>query len=141
MTITTENINQVNTKKNNTEIFCKNNQSSQNQDNQEDPGIKNKKNSVVALKYENGFKAPKVIAKGEGYVAEKILEVAKENDVFIHTDKNLAENLGRLELGSDVPPELFEIVAQIYIFADKIDTILGEEKYKYTENTKNVQKY
>jgi len=86
----------------------------------------NKKNSVVALKYENGFKAPKVVAKGSGYIAEKILEVAQENEVFIHTDENLAENLNKLELGSDVPPELFEIVAQIYIFADKIDAILGE---------------
>jgi len=85
-----------------------------------------KENSVVALKYENGFKAPKVIAKGSGYIADKILEVAQENDVFIHTDENLAENLNKLELGADVPPELFEIVAQIYIFADKIDTILGE---------------
>ena len=100
-----------------------------NQNNQEDPVInnnKNRKNSVVALKYENGFKAPKVIAKGSGYIADKILEVAQENDVFIHTDENLAENLNKLELGSDVPPELFEIVAQIYIFADKIDAILGE---------------
>jgi len=91
-----------------------------------------KDKSVVALKYEKGYKAPKIIAKGSGYVADKILEVAEENDVFIHTDENLAENLNRLELGSDVPAELFEIVAQIYIFADKIDSIIG------AENNKNI---
>jgi len=114
-----------------------------NQNNQDDPVINNsnnKKNSVVALKYENGYKAPKIVAKGSGHVADKILEVAQENDVFIHTDENLAENLNKLELGSDVPPELFEIVAQIYIFADKIDSILGSENNKYTENTRIVQK-
>ena len=90
----------------------------------------NKRKSVVALKYEKGFKAPKVIAKGSGHVADRILEEAERHDVFVHTDENLAENLVKLELGSDVPAELFEIVAQIYIFADKIDSILGEEKNK-----------
>lgn len=99
-----------------------------------------KKNSVVALKYEKGYKSPKIIAKGEGYVAEKILEVAQENDVYIHTDENLAQNLNKLELGSDVPPELFEIVAQIYIFADKIDAILGEEKMKTLNIKENAKK-
>ena len=94
----------------------------------------NQKKSVVALKYENGYKAPKIIAKGSGYVADKILEVARENDVYIHTDENIAENLNKLELGSDVPPELFEIVAQIYIFADKVDSILGEKKRKKNIN-------
>jgi len=86
--------------------------------------------SVVALKYEKGYKSPKVVAKGKGYVADKILEIAEENKIYVHTDENLSENLNRLELGSDVPPELFEIVAQIYIFADKIDEIIGEENLK-----------
>ena len=79
---------------------------------------------VVALKYQKGYRAPKVIAKGSGYTAEKILDIAKENDILVHTDKNLAENLNKLDLGSDIPPELFEIVAQIYSFIDKIDSIL-----------------
>lgn len=108
--------------------------------NQDSSTNKNKKeSSVVALKYEKGYKAPKIIAKGTGYVADKILEVAEENDVFIHTDENLAENLNKLELGSDVPPELFEIVAQIYIFADKIDSVMGEEKEK-AKYIRNIQK-
>ena len=93
-----------------------------------EPGRKPGKNSAVALKYENGFKAPKVVAKGEGYLAERIIAEAGESGVYVHTDEGLAESLGRLELGSDVPAELFEIVAQIYIFADRIDAILGEAK-------------
>ena len=79
---------------------------------------------VVALKYQKVYHAPKVIAKGSGYTAERILNIAKENDILIHTDKNLAENLNKLDLGSDIPPELFEIVAQIYTFIDKIDSII-----------------
>ncbi|MCL2772816.1 MAG: EscU/YscU/HrcU family type III secretion system export apparatus switch protein [Oscillospiraceae bacterium] len=79
---------------------------------------------VVALKYQKGYHAPKVIAKGSGYTAERILDIAKENDILIHTDKNLAENLNKLDLGSDIPPELFEIVAQIYTFIDRIDSII-----------------
>ena len=81
---------------------------------------------VVALKYQKGYHAPKIIAKGRGYTAEKILDIAKENDILIHTDKNLAENLNKLDLGSDIPPELFEIVAQIYTFIDKIDSIITQ---------------
>jgi len=84
-----------------------------------------KKEQVVALKYQKGYRAPKVIAKGSGYAAERILNIAKENDILIHTDKNLAEGLNKLDLGSDIPPELFEIVAQIYTFIDKIDSILS----------------
>lgn len=92
--------------------------------------IKNEK--VVALKYQKGYHAPKVIAKGTGLIAEKILDIAKENDILVHTDENLAENLNALELGSDIPPELFEIVAQIYTFVGKIDSIL-----EYTNNSGN----
>ena len=89
--------------------------------------LKNEK--VVALKYQKGYNAPKVIAKGTGRIAEKILGIAEENDITVHTDENLAENLSALELGSDIPPELFEVVAQIYAFIGKIESIL--------ENTNN----
>ena len=90
--------------------------------------IKNEK--VVALKYDKNYKAPKVIAKGSGYVAEKILDIAARNNIEIHTDKMLAENLNKLDLGDDIPAEMFEIVAKIYAFIDKIDVIVGEAKEK-----------
>jgi len=99
-----------------------------------------KERSVVALKYEKGYKAPKIVAKGKGYLADRILEEAEAHDVLVHTDENLAENLNRLELGSDIPPELFEIVAQIYIFADRIDEIIGEENMKKVQKKRNIGK-
>lgn len=90
----------------------------------------NMNEKVVALKYDKGYKAPKIVAKGSGYVAEQILDIAKKNDILIHTDKSLAENLNKLDLGQDIPPEMFEIVARIYSFIDKIDVILAETKEK-----------
>ena len=88
----------------------------------------NKNEQVVALKYDKNYKAPKVVAKGSGYIAEQILDIATRNDILIHTDKMLAENLNKLDLGEDIPPEMFEIVARIYAFIDKIDVIMGEAK-------------
>ena len=90
----------------------------------------NKNDQVVALKYDKGYKAPKIVAKGSGYVAEQILDAAKRHDIMIHTDKPLAENLNKLNLGEDIPPEMFEIVARIYSFIDKIDVIMAEAEKK-----------
>jgi len=88
----------------------------------------NKNDQVVALKYDKGYKAPKVVAKGKGYVAEQILDIAAQHDVAVHTDKTLAENLNKLDLGENIPPEMFEIVARIYAFIDKIEVIMDEAK-------------
>jgi flagellar biosynthesis protein len=85
---------------------------------------------VVALKYSKGYKAPKIVAKGSGYVAERILDEAKRHDIMIHTDKSLTENLNKLDVGEDIPLEMFEIVARIYSFIDKIDVIMAEAKEK-----------
>ena len=101
---------------------------------------KEKNSQVVALKYQKSYQAPRIIAKGSGYIAEKILDTAKENDITVHTDKNLAENLIKLELGSDIPPELFEVVAQIYAFIGKIDSIL-EHQHHTKPVSRNNQKY
>ena len=88
----------------------------------------NKNEQVVALKYDKNYKAPKVVAKGSGYIAEQILDIATRNDILIHTDKMLAENLNKLDLGEDIPPEMFEIVARIYAFIDKVDVIMSETR-------------
>ena len=88
----------------------------------------NKSEKVVALKYDKKYKAPKVVAKGSGYIAERILDIAAQHDIQVHTDKMLAENLNKLDLGEDIPPEMFEIVARIYAFIDKVDVIMGEAK-------------
>ncbi|HML36316.1 MAG TPA: EscU/YscU/HrcU family type III secretion system export apparatus switch protein [Bacillota bacterium] len=83
--------------------------------------------SVAALKYDQEKNnAPCVVAAGTGYVAQKILQVAIENGVAIYHDDSAATLLARLELGQEIPPELYQIVVNIYI--SLLD--LAEEKGK-----------
>ena len=78
---------------------------------------------AVALAYHPEEDAPRVVASGKGVLAEKILEQAKENDVPIHRDDQLADTLSRLEIGEMIPPELYEVVAEILIFVDSCDKL------------------
>lgn len=84
---------------------------------------KNKIKQAIALEYNPDEEAPKVIATGRGALAERIIEKAKESDVPIHRDDKLADTLSRLEIGDMIPPELYEVVAEILIFVDSMDKI------------------
>lgn len=78
--------------------------------------------TAVALKYDiDKDTAPKIVATGKGYLAEKILEVAKKENVPVHRDDAVARTLSKLELGDTIPPELYEVVAQILIYVDRVD--------------------
>ena len=78
---------------------------------------------AIALEYDPAEDAPKVIASGRGILAEKIIERAKEADVPIHQDDKLADTLARLDIGEMIPPELYEVVAEILVFVDAMDKI------------------
>lgn len=82
-----------------------------------------KTKTAVALSYEPGDQAPKVIASGKGYLADKIVEKAKENNVPLHKDSKLAGTLSKLEIGECIPPQLYDVVAEILIFVDRADKI------------------
>lgn len=72
--------------------------------------------NVAALKYDKSKNnAPCVVAAGSGYIAQKILQVAIENGVAIYHDDSAATMLAKLELGQEIPPELYQIVVNIYI--------------------------
>jgi len=86
------------------------------------------KKTAVALEYEPGDRAPKVIATGQGILAEKIIDVAKEADVPVHKDAKLARSLSILDIGEYIPPELYSIVAEILVFVDSMDRIQGKVK-------------
>lgn len=86
------------------------------------------KKTAVALEYETGKKAPKVVASGRGYLADKIVEVAKESDVPVHKDAKLARSLSVLDIGEYIPPELYSVVAEVLVFVDNMDRI--QEKIK-----------
>ncbi len=84
---------------------------------------KNKIKQAIALEYDPSDEAPRVIATGRGLLAEKIIEKAKESDVPIHRDDKLADTLSRLQIGEMIPPELYEVVAEILIFVDSMDKL------------------
>ena len=77
--------------------------------------------TAVAIAYEPGEKAPKILATGKGQVAEKIIEKAKESQVPTYKDNKLASTLSKLQIGDMIPPELYEVVAEILVFVDDMD--------------------
>ncbi len=86
-----------------------------------------KDKKVVALKYDKESVAPEVVAKGSGYIAEKILEKGKEQDIAVYEDKQLVEELTKLEIGDNIPPELYEVVAKILLFIGDLDKLQGRK--------------
>jgi flagellar biosynthesis protein len=91
----------------------------------------NKIKQAIALEYDPSDEAPRVIASGKGILAEKIIEKAQESDVPIHRDDKLADTLSRLEIGDMIPPELYEVVAEILIFVDSMDKLKNKMKKEY----------
>ena len=71
---------------------------------------------AAALKYD-GINTPKLIAKGDGAMAQQIVSLAEENDVHIHYDPLLLNVLTQLELGDEIPETLYLAVAKIIAFA------------------------
>lgn len=84
---------------------------------------KEKKKQAIAIEYDPSDAAPRIIASGQGIIADKIIEKAKESKVPIHKDGKLADTLSRLEIGEMIPPELYEVVAEILVFVDAMDKI------------------
>lgn len=82
-----------------------------------------KKKQAIALEYDPNEAAPKVIATGTGAIADRIIEKAQEANVPVHQDAKLADTLSRLEIGEMIPPELYEVVAEILVFVDAMDKI------------------
>ncbi|TCK98298.1 flagellar biosynthesis protein [Natranaerovirga hydrolytica] len=76
---------------------------------------------AAAIQFDPQDKAPTVIAKGKGIVADKILEKGKEEAIPFHQDETLADELTKLDVGMYIPPELYEVVAEILIFLDNLD--------------------
>lgn len=78
---------------------------------------------AVALSYDVDDGAPRVLAAGQGYLADKIIEKAEEAQVPLHRDDELVESLMKLEIGDMIPSELYEIVAEVLVFVDKMDKL------------------
>jgi flagellar biosynthesis protein len=82
-----------------------------------------KDKTAVALSYEAGDSAPRILASGKGYVAQQIIEEAKKADVPFYQDNELAQTLSKLNIGDAIPPELYEVVAEILVFVNDMEKI------------------
>lgn len=93
--------------------------------------VKNKVKTAVALGYDpEKDNAPTVIASGKGALAERIIEKAKESDIPVHEDDKLAGTLSNLDIGEAIPPELYEVVAEVLVFVDAMDKIMAKSTKK-----------
>lgn len=87
---------------------------------QEQENIADKR--AVALRYEpQRQQAPKVVAKGRGFVAENILAAAQKNAIPVYQNKSLVNMLMALELDREIPPELYRTVAEVLAYVYRID--------------------
>ncbi|WP_114418734.1 EscU/YscU/HrcU family type III secretion system export apparatus switch protein [Marinospirillum perlucidum] len=77
---------------------------------------------AVALQYD-GLGAPRLTAKGCAEIAEKIMQVAEENDVPLYEDASLAAALAHLELGEEIPELLYMAIAEVLAFVYDLDTL------------------
>lgn len=79
--------------------------------------------SAVALAYQTGDLAPKVVAKGRGLIAEEIISRAREHGVFVHESKELVALLMQVDLDKHIPPTLYRVVAELLAWLYHIDAI------------------
>jgi flagellar biosynthesis protein len=71
-------------------------------------------NSAISLKYSRGSdSAPKVTAKGQGWVADKIIAMAEEQNIPIKKDKDLISLLEKIDVGNEIPESLYKVVAEL----------------------------
>ena len=81
---------------------------------------------AVALRYDQReVEAPVVTASGRGAVAERILALAREHGVPVHQDRELVEVLSKLDLGDEIPPTLYAVVAEVLAFVYRVNAQLG----------------
>ncbi|WP_019141161.1 EscU/YscU/HrcU family type III secretion system export apparatus switch protein [Noviherbaspirillum massiliense] len=84
--------------------------------------------SAVALAYQTGDVAPKVVARGRGLVAEQIIERAREHGIFVHESKELVALLMQVDLDRHIPPALYRAVAELLAWLYHLERIEGQYK-------------
>jgi len=81
---------------------------------------------AAALKYNaQEDNAPYIVALGKGYVAQRMVESARENSIQVVQDQKLSSVLQKMSVGDEIPEELYKVVAEILIFVNNMDTKYG----------------
>jgi flagellar biosynthesis protein len=78
--------------------------------------------SAVAIAYQSGDQAPRVVAKGRGLIADEIIARANEHGIFIHQSKELVSLLLKIDLDDNIPPALYQVVAELLAWLYHIET-------------------
>ena len=86
-----------------------------------------KRKKAVALRYNKDDSVPKVVAKGKGFIAEKIIEKGMEEEIYIHQDVDLVNSLIDLQINEEIPEELYEVLAEIIFYVYNLDRQMGKE--------------
>lgn len=78
--------------------------------------------SAAVIRYDeaNG-EEPQIVAQGKGYVAQKIIDLAKENNIHLEEDTMLLENLLDLDLGDNIPPQLYAVIAEMLLLIEEME--------------------
>lgn len=87
---------------------------------------------AITLEYSDQHSAPRVTAKGTGYIAQQIIELAQQHNIPIKQDLELSALLSQVEINQEIPPILYEAIAQVLIFAYQIS---GKPLPKKDNNT------
>ncbi|WP_226663006.1 EscU/YscU/HrcU family type III secretion system export apparatus switch protein [Microbulbifer aggregans] len=81
----------------------------------------NPRRRAVALAYDENHSAPTVVASGYGEVAERIVQTAKQRGIYVHDAPELVSLLMQLNLDEQIPDRLYQVVAEILIWAQELD--------------------
>jgi len=81
---------------------------------------------AAALSYDEKDAAPRIVASGKGLIAENIIKTAEKYKVPVFQNNSLVESLLKFEVGSEIPPELYVVVAEVLAFISYIDKVKGD---------------
>ena len=79
--------------------------------------------TAVAVTYDGETDQPRILASGKGALADRIVKEAGQAGVPVQKDTKLANTLSKLKIGEAIPPELYEVVAEVLVFVDQMDRI------------------
>ena len=83
---------------------------------------KDQRRKAAAIQYDaEQHAAPRIVAKGAGLLAERIIEVARANGVYVHEDPDLVAVLSRLDVDTEIPEALYRAVAEILAFVYRLN--------------------
>ena len=94
------------------------------------------KRTAVAVRYDvENDKAPLILASGRGAVADEILRIAEENKIPLYENRDLASMLAKLEIDTEIPAQLYVLVAEVLFFVYKLDK-MAEKREKLIKRIK-----